>query len=268
MMLFMRHLQPLLPSPPELMNPVLRAMKEMDSSAYEEQHEDQVCRILQLTDEQRTIRFINGKPALTHFLGIARHFLSLFGLMAVNPGGLWLLTRRGRETGFVHPAEVIRTVRGMNPEKCADIRSMLEEIDKAGDTTVKSSLIRLICTETGNRYYPLNFSNDLMKEFIAWAADIIDPEFRHELFCQITHCCQKDLDLRIDLDPLLVLFAENCCELTAGTIRLLPFSDSDGARQVALSHLEHPDSKIRKSARFALSWITGAGIQTTLADFP
>lgn len=94
----------------ELFNPTLIALQDLGGSSSVEEMEEQVAKILKLTDEQ-VIEIHRGNTSkLTYRLAWARNYLKRFGLLENSSRGIWALTEDGLKTKSVDKEIVKRKV--------------------------------------------------------------------------------------------------------------------------------------------------------------
>ena len=89
----------------ELFNPLLRALRELGSSASVAELEDRVASLLQLSEEDVTTIHKGNRTRLSYNLAWARTYLKKFGLVDNSSRGVWSLTPKGQQTDKVDPDE-------------------------------------------------------------------------------------------------------------------------------------------------------------------
>lgn len=97
-----------------LMNPVIRALKELGGSGTIEEINNKVIEIADLSDEQMEIPHQpekgGGRSEIEYRLGWTRTYLKKYGLLDNSSRGVWTLTPEGRKADRVNPKQVKRFV--------------------------------------------------------------------------------------------------------------------------------------------------------------
>jgi restriction system protein len=101
----------------ELFNPLLRALRELGSSASVAELEDRVASLLKLSEEDVTTIHKGNRTRLSYNLAWARTYLKKFGLIDNSSRGVWSLTPEGQQTEHVAPDKVKRFVVARNREE-------------------------------------------------------------------------------------------------------------------------------------------------------
>ena len=94
----------------DLFNPVLSALHKLGGSGSIEEIEEQVAKILDLTDEQVNEIHRGSISKLTYRLAWARNYLKRYGLLENSSRGVWALTEQGIKTTFIDKDVVKRKV--------------------------------------------------------------------------------------------------------------------------------------------------------------
>jgi len=97
-----------------MMNPLLRAMKELGGSGTVEEINSKVAEILGLHDEQLDILHDSKRGGQTEFeyrLAWTRSYFKRYGILENSSRGIWALTSEGRKLAEVNEKEVVRVVR-------------------------------------------------------------------------------------------------------------------------------------------------------------
>ena len=94
----------------DLFNPTLKAIKALGDSATISEIEDEVIRLLNLSDEAINEIHRGSTTKLTYRLGWARNYLKNYGLIDNSTRGVWALTEKGQKTDEVNQEEVKRYV--------------------------------------------------------------------------------------------------------------------------------------------------------------
>jgi restriction system protein len=97
-----------------LMNPLLRALKELGGSGTIEELNNKVIEIAGLSDEQTEVLHKpekgGGRTEVEYRLGWTRTYLKKYGLIDNSSRGVWALTPAGRKVDRVNPRQVRRFV--------------------------------------------------------------------------------------------------------------------------------------------------------------
>ena len=94
----------------DLFNPTLKAIKALGDSATISEIEDEVIKLLNLSDEAINEIHRGSTTKLNYRLGWARNYLKNYGLIDNSTRGVWALTEKGQKTDEVNQEEVKRYV--------------------------------------------------------------------------------------------------------------------------------------------------------------
>lgn len=94
----------------DLFNPTLKAIKALGDSATISEIEDEVIRLLNLSEEAINEIHRGSTTKLNYRLGWARNYLKSYGLIDNSTRGVWALTEKGQKTDEVEQEEVKRYV--------------------------------------------------------------------------------------------------------------------------------------------------------------
>lgn len=124
----------------ELINPTLRALRELGGSASIQELAESVIGGLQLSEEDAQQPHGRGPQTEVEYrIAWARTYLKKFGLITNSERGVWSLTPEGARIGEVDPQEVVRFVRqqrnGQTRRAAGDRRRAQEEIAEADEET-------------------------------------------------------------------------------------------------------------------------------------
>jgi len=114
----------------DLFNPTLQAIHALGGSASVDEIEEQVIKILNLTDEQINDLHIakNLKTTkLLYRLAWARTYLKFFGILENTARGIWTLTEVGLKTQQVEKEEVKNKYKTRNQHSTVDVLANNEE---------------------------------------------------------------------------------------------------------------------------------------------
>jgi restriction system protein len=99
-----------IPTFEKMMNPLIKALKELGGSATIEELDTRVAEIMGLSDEQIEILHESerggSKSEAGYRLAWTRTYLKQFGIVENSTRGIWALTPKGRKTESVDPKEV------------------------------------------------------------------------------------------------------------------------------------------------------------------
>ena len=111
-----------IPPRKEFFNPALKALRNLGGSGTIQEIDDEVAEIMNLTDEQLE-RLHNpdksGQTEVEYRMGWARTYLKRVGILDNPRRAVWVLTEKGRDTEWVDPDDVVRTVFQMIKEERA-----------------------------------------------------------------------------------------------------------------------------------------------------
>jgi restriction system protein len=94
----------------DLFNPTLTALHNLGGSGSIEEIEEEVAKLLNLTDDQVNEIHRGNTSKLSYRLAWARNYLKRYGLLENSSRGVWALTENGLKTSKVNQEEVKRTV--------------------------------------------------------------------------------------------------------------------------------------------------------------
>lgn len=94
----------------DLFNPTLTALHKLGGSGSIEEIEEEVAKLLSLTDDQVSEIHRGNTSKLSYRLAWARNYLKRFGLLENSSRGVWALTENGLKTPKVDQEKVKRTV--------------------------------------------------------------------------------------------------------------------------------------------------------------
>lgn len=94
----------------DLFNPTLTALHKLGGSGSIEEIEEEVAKLLNLTDDQVSEIHRGNTSKLSYRLAWARNYLKRFGLLENSSRGVWALTENGLKTPQVDQETVKKTV--------------------------------------------------------------------------------------------------------------------------------------------------------------
>jgi restriction system protein len=120
----------------ELFNPTLSAIKQLGGSATVAELNQQVARVLVLSDEEVAEPHVHGTSTkLQYRVAWARSYLKAYGLLSNSVRGVWSLTPAGNTTQSVDPAQVTRVVRATQKNRQREFGTENTSTDLAGPDT-------------------------------------------------------------------------------------------------------------------------------------
>lgn len=123
-----------IPRYPNLMNPILRALKENGGSCTIGEIHDKVLEQLKLPKETvEELHNNSNQSELDYQLAWARTYLRKYGAIDSSSRGVWSIVQGYAETAEVDPREVVRTVRGNNVDNTASATDNSSSDDSAGE---------------------------------------------------------------------------------------------------------------------------------------
>jgi restriction system protein len=135
-----------IPTFDQMMNPLLRSLKELGGSGTIEEMYTKVTEDLNLSDEVVEILHNPEKSSQTEVeyrLAWTRTYLKKYGLLENSTRGVWALTNNGRQTEQVNPNKVKRYVRDLDRKEreTADKTDLAEE---EAELTWKEELLQTL----------------------------------------------------------------------------------------------------------------------------
>jgi restriction system protein len=131
-----------------LMNPVLKALKQLGGSGTIQEIDAHASEIAGLTDEQLEVLHSperGGQTEVEYRLAWTRTYLKKYGLLENSARGVWALTPRGRETEGVSPRTVVRHVQeGMRQAREAAGEEEEETPEAASEVTWREELLQTL----------------------------------------------------------------------------------------------------------------------------
>lgn len=97
-----------IPKHDQLFNPLLQALHRLGYSASIAEQEDEVAKILGLSEKDTSIIHKGNTTKFSYNLAWARSYLKLYGLIDNSSRGIWALTTIGKSVAEVDPIEVKR----------------------------------------------------------------------------------------------------------------------------------------------------------------
>lgn len=135
-----------LPTFDQMMNPLLRALKELGGSGTIEEIYTKVTEDLNLSDEIVEVLHNPEKSSQTEVeyrLAWTRTYLKKYGLLENSTRGVWALTNQGRQTDQVNPNKVKRYVRDLD-RKEREAADKIDLTEEEAELTWKEELLQTL----------------------------------------------------------------------------------------------------------------------------
>lgn len=121
-----------IPTFDRLMNPLIKALKELGGSGTIEEIDNKVTELAGLSDEQLAVLHNPDKGSqaeVEYRLAWTRTYLKKYGILENSSRGVWALTPKGRQTDEVDPQAVRRFVQDQATQRRAS--AIVDERDEA-----------------------------------------------------------------------------------------------------------------------------------------
>lgn len=128
----------------ELFNPLLRALRELGSSASVAELEDRVASLLQLSEEDIATIHKGNHTRLSYNLAWARTYLKKFSLIDNSSRGVWSLTPEGQQVDKVDPDQVKRFVVARTHEAAVSADDDSEDVIEFDEITWEDDALEAI----------------------------------------------------------------------------------------------------------------------------
>ncbi|MGD1893434.1 MAG: restriction endonuclease [Cyclobacteriaceae bacterium] len=112
----------------DLLNPTLKALRELGGSGAVIEIEEKVAQILNLREEAVNEIHRESRTKLSYRLAWARNYLKRYGLIDNSSRGVWTLTEKGQKVGLIDKEQVKRAV--VKKNRKAQIEK--NKLDEAG----------------------------------------------------------------------------------------------------------------------------------------
>ena len=119
----------------DLFNPTLLALKNLGGSGAVSEVEEEVSKILDLTDEEINDIHRESTTKLAYRLAWARSYLKKYGLIENSSRGVWALTEEGRKVDSIDQNEVRSTVVRETRKEREGISTKRDEQEATVETT-------------------------------------------------------------------------------------------------------------------------------------
>ncbi len=135
-----------IPTFDQMMNPLLKALKELGGSGTIEEISTKVTEDLDLSDEIVEVLHNPEKSSQTEVeyrLAWTRTYLKKYGLLENSTRGVWALTNKGRQTEEVNPDKVKRFVREQD-RKEREVADKTDLAEEEAELTWKEDLLQTL----------------------------------------------------------------------------------------------------------------------------
>ena len=102
------------PTYDKLFNPLLKALHNLGGSAKNDEMEDEVAKILNLSENDINEIHSGNRTKLSYRLAWARNYLKRYGLLESSSRSVWYLTPKGQKTNKVDIEDVKKTVKSIS----------------------------------------------------------------------------------------------------------------------------------------------------------
>lgn len=113
----------------DLFNPTLQALHELGGSGRNEEIEQKIAEIMNLSDDDVNDIHRGNTTKLSYRSAWARNYLKRYGLIENSQRGVWSLTPKGLNTDHVDKARVNKIVKQLAKEPHADEEEANEQIE-------------------------------------------------------------------------------------------------------------------------------------------
>lgn len=115
------------PTYDKLFNPLLKALHNLGGSAKNDEMEDEVAKILNLSENDINEIHRGNTTKLSYRLAWARNYLKRYGLLESSSRSVWFLTPKGQKTDKVDIEEVKKAVKFISSSNIGNISNDLFE---------------------------------------------------------------------------------------------------------------------------------------------
>jgi len=120
----------------DLMNPCLRAIHALGGSGTNAEIEEEVARILSLSENEVNYIHRGNVTKLDYLLRWARNYLKRAGILENSARGVWSLTEKGQKVKEIDPREIVRQITAIDmarrrrtvKEPDSDIQDEVQEL--------------------------------------------------------------------------------------------------------------------------------------------
>lgn len=140
----------------DLFNPTLQAVRALGGSGSIGEIEEQVSRILQLSEDEINDIHRESTTKLTYRLAWARNYLKRFGLLENSSRGVQALTEKGKSTPFVDKKQVKKFVVNLDKQDQLRVNPSPTDIENTSEELIEFSWQEELI-EAVRRITPENF---------------------------------------------------------------------------------------------------------------
>jgi len=119
-----------IPTYDELFNPLLKALQNLGGSASIPEQEEEVAKLLKLSDKEIAEIHRGSRTKLSYRLAWARNYLKRYGILENSKRGIWSLNADGLKVTHVKKEEVKKTIVALDKQerkKKEDLGEIFEE---------------------------------------------------------------------------------------------------------------------------------------------
>lgn len=127
----------------ELMNPILKALKQLGGSGSIQEIEDAVAKLLRLSEEDLKVSHRGNLTKFSYRLAWTRNYLKRYGLLENSSRGVWALTPEGLRADQVDALEVKKSVRRMEQRLNRSQEETENQTTSSWDQQLIEQLMRL-----------------------------------------------------------------------------------------------------------------------------
>lgn len=136
----------------DLFNPLLSALQNLGGSGTVKEQEDEVARILNLSEKDVNEIHKGSRTKLSYYLAWARNYLKNFGLLENSARGVWALTERGRQARSVDKKEVKRFILKLKEQNDKEEVVEIKDDDSIQELTWKEELLDTVKTMNSSSF--------------------------------------------------------------------------------------------------------------------
>ena len=111
----------------QLFNPLLRALHNLNGSGTLSEIEEEVARIMNLSDDELTDIHRGNRTKFSYRLAWARTYLKWSGLLENSARGVWSLTAEGSKTASVDERKALEMARASKKDTRVAVEGKIEE---------------------------------------------------------------------------------------------------------------------------------------------
>jgi len=148
----------------DLMNPCLRAIHALGGSGTNSEIEEEVTRLLALSEDEVNYIHRGNVTKLDYLLRWARNYLKRAGILENSARGVWSLTDKGRKLKEINPKDIIRQVasRDATRKKRTIREPAADDQDEVEELSWQDELVELIKSMPADSFEKL--SQRLLRE--------------------------------------------------------------------------------------------------------